>query len=214
MQLHLDPRPGTGLADRLFEAGVEFPCGGEAACGACRVRIIAGDIPVTPAMHAALTADEVRDGWRLSCHAESPGPVTLEVPQWSAAAKILTDQSTVPVEPAYGLGAVVDLGTTTLAVQIVDLSSGDVLRVETALNPQARYGADVMTRLPYDLDHPVELRRLIRATLRRMLGSDPLREILLAGNTAMHHLFAGLDPEPLTRAPFHSAALAAQRTKY
>jgi uncharacterized 2Fe-2S/4Fe-4S cluster protein (DUF4445 family) len=210
MQLHLDPRPGTTLADRLFEAGVEFPCGGESACGACRIRVLAGDIAINPAMRAALTAAELRDGWRLACHAASHGTVTLEVPQWSAPTAILTDQSPVPIQPADGLGAVIDLGTTTLVVQIVSLATGEVLRVETAVNPQARHGADVMTRLQYDIDHPGELRGLIRATLRRMLGRDPLRHILIAGNTAMHHLFAGLDTAPLTRAPFHSPSLAAQ----
>jgi uncharacterized 2Fe-2S/4Fe-4S cluster protein (DUF4445 family) len=102
---------------------------------------------------------------------------------------------------------VVDLGTTTLVAQVVDLTSGDVLKVETALNPQARYGADVMSRLQYDLRHGGELGRSIRQTLGRMLGSEPLREVLVAGNTAMHHLFCGLNVEPLTNAPFASPAL-------
>ena len=108
----------------------------------------------------------------------------------------------MPIEPRAGRGAVIDLGTTTLVVQVVDLASGEVLRVETALNPQARYGADVMSRLQYDLRRPGELGRLIREALGRMLGGEPLREVLVAGNTAMHHLFCGLDVEPLTHAPF------------
>jgi uncharacterized 2Fe-2S/4Fe-4S cluster protein (DUF4445 family) len=106
---------------------------------------------------------------------------------------------------------VIDLGTTTLVVQVVDLATGSVLRVETALNPQARYGADVMSRLQYDLRQPGELGRVIRQALGSMLGVDPLREVLLAGNTAMHHLFCGLDVEPLTHAPFVSPTLGACR---
>jgi uncharacterized 2Fe-2S/4Fe-4S cluster protein (DUF4445 family) len=92
-------------------------------------------------------------------------------------------------------------------VQVVDLASGEVLRVETALNPQARYGADVMSRLQYDLGRPGELGSLVRETLGRMLGEEALREVLVAGNTAMHHLFGGLDAEPLTHAPFVSPTL-------
>jgi uncharacterized 2Fe-2S/4Fe-4S cluster protein (DUF4445 family) len=131
--------------------------------------------------------------------------VVVEVEQWSL--HVLTDEGTVPLEPRSGRGAVIDLGTTTLVVQVVDLTSGEVLRVETALNPQARYGADVMSRLQYDLHHPGELGPIIRQTLGRMLGRDALREVLLAGNTAMHHLFCGLTAESLTHAPFASPTL-------
>jgi uncharacterized 2Fe-2S/4Fe-4S cluster protein (DUF4445 family) len=94
---------------------------------------------------------------------------------------------------------------------VVDLASGEVVGVETALNPQARYGADVMSRLQYDLRRPGELGRMIRDALGRMLDTQPLREVLLAGNTAMHHLFCGLDVEPLTRAPFLSPTLGGYR---
>jgi uncharacterized 2Fe-2S/4Fe-4S cluster protein (DUF4445 family) len=124
---------------------------------------------------------------------------------------VLSDETRVPIEPRAGRGAVIDLGTTTLVVQVVDLTSGDVLRVETGLNPQARYGSDVMSRLQYDLARPGELGRLVRATLGRMLGEEPLREVLVAGNTAMHHLFGGLDVEPLTHAPFASPTLGGYR---
>ena len=205
MKLELYPLPHQTLADQLFAAGVEFPCGGESACGGCKVRVVEGDVPVTGTMRDALSEGELRDGWRLACCASAAERVVVEVEQWSL--RILSDSADVPIEPREGLGAAIDLGTTTLVVQIVDLSSGEVRHVETALNPQARYGADVMSRLQYDLHHPGELGGLIRRTLGQMLGEDPLREVLLAGNTAMHHLFCGLDVEPLTHAPFLSPAL-------
>ncbi|HTT63688.1 MAG TPA: ASKHA domain-containing protein [Bryobacteraceae bacterium] len=205
MKLELQPRPNQTLADQLFAAGVEFPCGGESACGGCKVRVVEGDVPVTATMRDALAEDEIRDGWRLACCASAAGRVVVEVEQWSL--RVLVDAASVPVEPRAGLGAVVDLGTTTLVAQVVDLASGEVVRVETALNPQARFGADVMSRLQYDLHHPGELGRLIRETLGRMLGGAPLGEVLVAGNTAMHHLFCMLGVEPLTHAPFLSPTL-------
>jgi len=205
VKLELHPLAQPSLADRLFEAGVEFPCGGESACGACKVRVLDGDVPVTAAMLEALGEREIRDGWRLACCASATGRVVVEVEQWSLP--VLTDEAKLPIEPRSGRGAVIDLGTTTLVVQVVDLTSGEVLRVETALNPQARYGADVMSRLQYDLHHPGELGRVIRQVLGRMLGSEPLHEVLVAGNTAMHHLFCGLDVESLTHAPFTSPTL-------
>ncbi|MGA3023266.1 MAG: ASKHA domain-containing protein [Bryobacteraceae bacterium] len=209
MKLELHPRAGRTLADQLFAAGVEFPCGGESACGGCKVRVLEGEAPVTAPMRDALGDKEIGDGWRLACCASAAGPVTVEVEQWSLRA--LTDEAQVPIEPRTGRGAVIDLGTTTLVVQVVDLTSGEVLRVETALNPQARYGADVMSRLQYDLGRPGELGRLIREALGRMLGTEPLCEVLVAGNTAMHHLFCGLDVEPLTHAPFASPTLGGYR---
>jgi uncharacterized 2Fe-2S/4Fe-4S cluster protein (DUF4445 family) len=209
VKLELHPRARQTLADQLFEAGVEFPCGGESACGGCKVRVLEGEVPVTPAMRDALSELEIRQGWRLACCASAAARVVVEVEQWSL--RVLTDEARVPIEPRPGLGAVIDLGTTTLVVQVVDLATGSVLRVETALNPQARYGADVMSRLQYDLRQPGELGRVIRQALGSMLGVDPLREVLLAGNTAMHHLFCGLDVEPLTHAPFVSPTLGACR---
>ncbi|MGB9457837.1 MAG: ASKHA domain-containing protein [Bryobacteraceae bacterium] len=209
MKLEFHPHPQQTLADQLFAAGVEFPCGGESACGGCKVRVLQGDVPVTAAMREALGEDEIRHGWRLACCASASETVTVDVGQWSVRA--LTDEDTVPIEPRTGHGAVIDLGTTTLVVQVVDLVSGEVLRVKTALNPQARYGADVMSRLRYDLQKPGELGRLIREALQRMLGSEPLVEVLVAGNTAMHHLFCGLDVAPLTHAPFLSPTLSACR---
>ena len=209
MKLEIYPRARQSLSDQLFAAGVEFPCGGESACGGCKVRVLEGEVPVTATMRDALSEEEIRAGWRLACCASAAERVVVEVEQWSLP--VLTDEARVPVEPHHGLGAAVDLGTTTLVAQVVDLASGEVAGVQTALNPQARFGADVMSRLQYDLEHPGELGRVIRDALGRMLGRQSLVEVLIAGNTAMHHLFCGLDVEPLTHAPFLSPSLGACR---
>ncbi|HUO28061.1 MAG TPA: 2Fe-2S iron-sulfur cluster-binding protein, partial [Bryobacteraceae bacterium] len=67
MKLEFDPRTGQTLADRLFAAGVEFPCGGESGCGGCKVRVLEGDVPATALMRDVLGDREIRDGWRLAC---------------------------------------------------------------------------------------------------------------------------------------------------
>jgi uncharacterized 2Fe-2S/4Fe-4S cluster protein (DUF4445 family) len=208
-RLHYDPARDGALEDFLFNAGVEFPCGGTSLCGGCKIRVAAGDVPVTADMRDVLSERELRAGWRLGCRAEARGPVELEVAQWSQ--QILTDEVGVPFEPRSGIGAVVDVGTTTLVVQQVDLSSGEVVRVVTALNDQRRRGADVMTRIEYELHHPGELREVIHAQVRGMVaGMGPLEEILLVGNTCMHHLFCGLSVESLSVMPFRSPHLGAQ----
>jgi uncharacterized 2Fe-2S/4Fe-4S cluster protein (DUF4445 family) len=211
--LRLEPTAERSLRDLLFERGVEFPCAGVSQCGGCKVRVLAGEVPITDEMRALLTPEELSAGWRLGCMAESSEPVTLEIAQWSIT--VLDDRADVPFEPADGLGAVVDIGTTTLVAQLVDRRTGTVLKVETALNPQARFGADLMSRIRHDLAEPGILTAIIReavgAMLARLAGGSPLEEILLVGNTAMHHFFSGLGVEPLASVPFHSPTIGAQR---
>jgi uncharacterized 2Fe-2S/4Fe-4S cluster protein (DUF4445 family) len=213
LHFEIHPEPNRSLADRLFELGVEFPCGGETACGGCKIRVLSGHIPIAPTMRQALSEAELAQGWRLACCAEARESVVVEVDQWSLP--VLTDERTTPLEPRQGFGAAIDLGTTTLVAQIVDLSTGEVLAVETALNPQARHGADVMSRIQYDLRRPGELTAMIRRTLGQMLarlaGGRALEEVLIAGNTAMHHLFCGISVEPLAAVPFLSPELAERR---
>ncbi len=215
MKLTIRPAPGKRLSDQLQQAGVEFPCGGEGICGGCRVRLLEGEIPVTAAMREQFSERELREGWRLACCALAGAPVTVEVEQWSS--RVLADEEEVPVEPRRGWGAAVDLGTTTIAAQLVNLETGEVEAVETALNAQARFGADVMSRIQHEMRQPGELGRVIRSQVGAMLGrmadGRTLAEVLLAGNTAMHHLFGGLDVAPLAAAPFLSPATGAQRWK-
>jgi uncharacterized 2Fe-2S/4Fe-4S cluster protein (DUF4445 family) len=209
--VHIDAPPGTLLRDRLFELGVEFPCGGALLCGSCRVRVVSGDVPITGEMREALTDEEIAQGWRLGCFAHANGPVTIEVEQWSAP--VLTGQETLRAEPRDGFGIAIDLGTTTLAAQLVDLSRGEVLATETALNPQARHGADLMSRIGFDRSQQGVLRGLIREALgamaARLATGCTVREILICGNTAMHHFFCGLAVDALAEAPFRTPYLGA-----
>ncbi|HUJ22143.1 MAG TPA: ASKHA domain-containing protein [Bryobacteraceae bacterium] len=196
------------LEDLLFERGVEFPCGGASLCGGCRVRVIQGEIPVTPDMQIVLTPDEIAAGWRLACQARARGRVTLEIAQWEGA--ILADESRVPFEARDGLGIAVDLGTTTLAAELLDFATGDVLAVRTALNPQCAHGADVMSRIQFALREPETLTQSIRQAIGTLVddvaAGREIREVLLCGNTVMHHLFCGQDVEPLSRVPFETPA--------
>lgn len=188
--LHLPA--GAPLADRLFAAGVEFPCGGEGHCGGCRYRLPDGD-------------------WDLGCQARTTAAVTVEIEQWSAPPLVLTDEAHLDsIEPQDGLGYAIDLGSTTLVAQRVDLRTGEILKIRTGINPQTRRGADIMSRIAYDLQHPGELTEAIRRQLGALLGR-PARTAIIAGNTAMHHLFCGLSVEPLAAVPFRSPYPGTQR---
>jgi len=141
---------GAALQTALHPLGVEFPCGGRGRCAGCRVRVVDGSLPLTPAQAEILTARETGDGWRLACRCKAESDVTLEVGQWETV--ILADHSAFDFTPRDGLGIAVDLGTTTLVAQLLDLRSGRVLAVRTALNPQAVHGGDIMSRIQFAIE--------------------------------------------------------------
>ncbi len=201
---------GTPLKEVLFAYGVEFPCGGRGRCRRCRVRVLAGQSPPTAAERRLLSSEELARGWRLACHAAADADLRLEVAQWEAP--VLADESAFEFVPGEGLGMAVDLGTTTLVAQLLDLATGRVLGVRTGLNPQAGYGADIMSRIEFALSAAGQskLERLIRAGVGRLvqdlLPAAPaaIRKVVVVGNTVMHHFFCGLDVEPLSHVPFET----------
>jgi uncharacterized 2Fe-2S/4Fe-4S cluster protein (DUF4445 family) len=87
----------------------------------------------------------------------------------------------------------------------VDLATGHVLGVRTDLNPQAVYGADIMTRLCSAGPLTRVIREKIGQIVAELSEAGEVRDIVIVGNTAMHHLFCGIDVEPLCRVPFQSA---------
>lgn len=211
---------GTPLQDVLFPFGVEFPCGGNAVCESCKVKVISGSLPMTPEQENILSRKEAEQGWRLACRCRAEGDVTLEIAQWEA--QILADESRFEFKPREGLGVAIDLGTTTVAAQLLDLRSGYVLAVETGLNAQGRHGADVMSRISFAVTEQgqPELESLIRGQLRTMItsllgsagvGGSAIVDVTVVGNTVMHHLFSGLDVAPLSMYPFESPHIDLQR---
>ncbi|MCK5572656.1 MAG: DUF4445 domain-containing protein, partial [Bacteroidetes bacterium] len=212
----LDVESGTPLQDVLFPHGVEFPCGGRGRCKGCRVRLLRGTLPVTDEQRRMLTDEELRGGWRLSCQCVAESDITIELAQWEAS--ILTDQTQFEFHPRRGLGVAVDLGTTTIVAQLLDLETARVLAVRTALNLQARFGADVMSRVSCAVEEGGhdKLVKVVRDQIGKILGelleaaaANPgdIAEVVLVGNTVMHHLFCKLDLQPLAFYPFESPTL-------
>jgi uncharacterized 2Fe-2S/4Fe-4S cluster protein (DUF4445 family) len=205
---------GTPLQDELFARGVEFPCGGRARCKGCRVRVVRGEFPITPEQEALLTREELDAGWRLACTGKAESDLTLELGQWEAA--ILADNTVFDFTPRQGLGVAVDLGTTTIVAQLLDLTNAHVMAVRSTLNMQARFGADVMSRIGYAAqpDGLERLSKLVRNQVGKLI--DELREaahgdgrlielVTIVGNSVMHHLFCNIDITPLSRYPFEPA---------
>jgi len=107
----------------------------------------------------------------------------------------------------------VDLGTTTIVAQLLDLRAGHVLGVRTSLNAQAQNGADLMSRVEFAAHGGGQavLEKLIREQIGKLIAelltgaaghAGELKNVVIVGNTVMHHLFCGLSVEPLSRHPF------------
>ena len=129
------------------------------------------------------------------------------------------------VYPGYvdrAFGVAIDVGSTTVAGHLIDLGSGEVVASNGVMNPQIRFGDDLMSRVSYVMMNPggeVELTRSIRTALDAMVGelvdaageaTETLRPIdrasildmTIVGNPIMHHVILGIDPTPLGQAPF------------
>jgi uncharacterized 2Fe-2S/4Fe-4S cluster protein (DUF4445 family) len=200
---------GTPLREVLFPYGVEFPCGGKGKCRGCRIKLLQGDLPVTSDQSQRLSPKELAEGWRLACRCVADADLALELAQWESA--ILADDTVFDFHPRGGFGVAVDLGTTTIAAQLLDMQTGAVLAVSTALNSQAKHGADIMSRVQHAVADGglAQLTGLIRTQIGGMIqemrnnANAPVPiDVTIVGNSVMHHLFCGIDPKPLSHVPF------------
>ena len=107
-----------------------------------------------------------------------------------------------------GLGAAVDIGSTTVVARVYDLSTGELLHQASAFNPQRSVAADVMGRISAAMEGRLdELRDLVRSVVRDCIGGFRVREAVAVGNTTMLHLFAGESPASYATAPFKADRL-------
>jgi uncharacterized 2Fe-2S/4Fe-4S cluster protein (DUF4445 family) len=117
------------------------------------------------------------------------------------------------VDTAYGIA--VDIGSTTIAGHLCDLFTGEVLASAGRMNPQIRYGEDLMSRVSYVMMNPGgdrELTESVRTALNELVGelrqqagdiaANRVLEVVIVGNPIMHHVLLGIDPTPLGMAPF------------
>lgn len=184
---------GTILSDALLDAGIalETPCGGKGTCRRCRVEI------------------EGRDNAVLSCRERILEDITVH------GAQIRTVQN-IPdrrIDPESSLALAVDIGTTTVRMSLVDIPNTSCFDISCFLNPQRRYGHDVISRIAAARSDRSAMTALIRKAIHSRLVSflhaaglhlDRIAKVVFSGNTTMLYLLFGLDVEPLGRYPYHA----------
>lgn len=191
----IDAPAGANLLEVLRENGLhpDAPCGGKGKCGKCKVIV-----------------DGVE---QLACQTIVNRDMTLVLPHLEGA-QILTDARATAVRPDGTNQYVIafDLGTTTVVAYLMDGITGQTLSKTSCMNPQAQFGADVISRIEYAMEgHARELSACIRGALAELTASTAKRAGIsptditaasIVGNTAMHHLLLEIDPKPLTVPPY------------
>ena len=229
------------LAASQCDIWTEQPCGARTACGKCRVQVTDGSAPVTSADERLLTAEEVAGGWRLGCQLTLDRDATIAIPAQtrSTAAKSFGDDALFArgiianVEAAFALtssagvgaagaageggevcGVAVDIGSTSLAAALTSLHTGRVMGTTSRVNPQVRYGADIISRIHFAQEHGdgnallhgavIEAIGEMIAELASQAGIDATHVVAVAcaGNATMTHAAVGADITPLGQAPY------------
>ena len=221
---------------------VPASCRRSGRCHECVVEVLrGGDALAPPEEQEAF----LRPGYRLACRAtvaSDPAEGDLEFVVLRRRLKILMPPSGPPLEvdPAITvrggrvrwhdedldtererlLGIALDVGTTTVVLQVLDLRTGDPLAVGAFENPQRFGGSDVIGRISYEAERPGELRRALRRALNHELARiyaqnaierHDVLEVVVVGNATMRDLFFGLDVAPIGHSPFRSVTETAWR---
>ncbi len=143
--------------------------------------------------------------------------LALREGEWRVTVAVHNQATIVAVWPGFRPrvhGIAIDIGSTTIAAHLVNLTAGNVVATDGIMNPQIRFGEDLMSRVSYVMMHPdgaAELTSAVREGVNDLVGTvcdqggiglEDVVELTVVGNPIMHHLFLGLDPRELGGAPF------------
>lgn len=223
-------------------------CGGRGDCGRCMVQFLQGAPLPTPLERSRLEAQELRQGYRLACLTKPKNDCVIKimVPKENkisivtemmdlsdnddpvsqckkTSVKRKVDVMEIPAD-VYGSTVkggyviAVDLGTTTIAMQLRDMDTGETVDIYCGMNPQRIYGADVLSRIQASCEgHREALRQCVWEMLEqgtrqfvKVVEPADIKCICVAGNTTMEHLLMGYDVSSLGRSPFTPVAIGLQ----
>lgn len=177
---------GDLLSDVIMQSGgrVSHPCGGRGLCKKCLVKVDGKDV--------------------LSCQYTVHSDITVT---YDEEAAVLSETGAVATgEKSENLCLALDLGTTTLALALVSVDSGNIIRVTTKNNPQRVFGADVMSRIEYCRKNGIDaLQRPLADVVNYMiaeLGAEENLDMLVSGNVTMLHTLLGVDCSSIGVAPY------------
>lgn len=199
---------------------LQSPCGGTGTCGNCKVHLLKPVLPLTEKEKIMLTQEELQNGIRLACCVVTDVPCTVSLPQQEKyeiqtayhmqAESVMSMSKTALADNAFGIA--IDIGTTTIALELINLKNGASVGTVALLNHQSAYGADVMTRISAaNAGNLYALQNCIRKDLvegicnllaKTNTKAEQIQNMVIAANTTMVHFLMGYPCETLGVAPF------------
>lgn len=226
-------KEGKNLLEGLIEAGYYLPavCGGKGRCGKCKIRILRGKAEISDADRKQFSVQELENGWRLSCclypseameivlkQNDEKDFEVLSIFREEATASYPQDQKENVDNCRNLYDVAVDIGTTTIALQLLERKSGKILHTVSSINSQRTYGADVISRIQAATDGKSQklqelVRRDIWNNLQRLakeaeISVQQVKRIVISANTTMGHLLMGYPCETLGVYPFTPVNIA------
>lgn len=194
---------------------LEAFCGGKGTCGKCKIQLIEGDLPVSESDERILTKNQIDNGMRLACRAYPDKDLVISVKEENDFEVLTGSRKTEEVSESlvgkeiYGIA--IDIGTTTIAMELVEVHSGRIVKSIGELNRQRNYGADVVSRIAASKEgHKDTLTTLIRKqinSLIRKMEVSELSKIVIAANTTMCHILLGYSCNSLGSYPYQPVNL-------
>lgn len=207
-QLSLEVEEGTTVMNALKAANIflDAPCGGKGTCHKCLVQI---------------SSDSA--SWKTvkACQTKISSSLYIDTAKSKRKHRFLTEAAarSVPYLPSAKISeelpcylAAFDIGTTTIASYLLDGHTGKQLGTASCVNPQAAYGADVISRADYTMHHGFDdltgcVRKAINDLLQELAHAasiqvEEILQICLVGNTCMHHIFFQYPMNSLVLAPY------------
>lgn len=211
---------------------ISAPCNGNGTCGKCVVRFQSGATEPSVRDREIFSEKQLEEGYRLACQSYPTGVYEIEIPQKEEEIEVLSgweekketlgecrkaENSThgrncAERSEQAGYGICMDIGTTTLAAVLVDLTAQEECQTAVSVNHQRAYGSDVLSRISasnsgkkWEIQRCIrqDLQKLIRELLQKeKITEQQIQRIVIAGNTTMCHLLRGLSCETLGVAPF------------
>lgn len=226
----IEGKKGSSLLDTLIrnDVYISAACGGKGRCGKCKVRMAAGATKATEADLQFFDEGQIAAGWRLAClsYPENNCRVSVDTEDESEF-EVVSDYQNIRTDAAekeefYDIG--IDIGTTTIAVNLIGGTSKSVRNTYTTINRQRAYGADVISRIQAANEGKLEeLKTSIRKDLydgiRQVITDENVqpelvKHIAIAGNTTMGHLVMGFSCESLGMYPFTPVDISTIKTNF
>lgn len=199
---------------------IDAACNGLGVCGKCKIKLESTDVSISE--RKLLGEENIKSGYRLACmHSIDEVDKEFILKSFETEKKpdsIVLTESFIPkiihknIQEKYGIA--IDIGTTTVAMELIDLKNAKIISKVADVNSQVKFGFDVMSRIAFTLENPEGLSTLQKSivdTLNTLINKlldeskikrEDIAELVVSANTTMCHILLGESVESLGKFPF------------